>query len=60
MAHTAVVKTYAESAVLIAGGTSGVGLASAHAFAAIIEADCAERASRTEAGAGGSALTSLR
>ncbi len=33
---------------------------SAHAFAAIIEADCAERAARTEAGAGGSALTSLR
>src|SRR4051812_14738645 len=33
VAHTPVVKTYAESAVLIAGGTSGVGLASAHAFA---------------------------
>jgi 2-hydroxycyclohexanecarboxyl-CoA dehydrogenase len=33
MVHIPVVKSYGESAVLIAGGTSGVGLASAHAFA---------------------------
>jgi 2-hydroxycyclohexanecarboxyl-CoA dehydrogenase len=33
MVEKPVVKSYAESAVLIAGGTSGVGLAAAHGFA---------------------------